>query len=62
MQPKFRTMSKATFTLRLPPSLKAEAVRLAKREGVSLNQWIVAAVMERIAAAQAAAEIAKLRA
>ena len=42
-------MAKATFTLRLPPSIKAEAARLAKREGVSLNQWIVAAVIEKIA-------------
>lgn len=47
-------MTKATFTLRLPPTLKAEAARLAKREGVSLNEWIVAAVMEKIAAQQAA--------
>ena len=45
-------MSKSTFTLRLPPSLKAEAAGLAKPEGVSLNQWIVAAVTEKIAAAK----------
>ena len=54
-------MTKATFTLRLPPSLKAEAVWLAKREGVSLNQWIVVAVMEKIAAAQAESEMSKAR-
>ena len=50
-------MSKATFTLRLPPSLKGEAAGLAKLEGVSLNQWIVAAVMEKIAAAKSAESI-----
>ena len=54
-------MTKATFTLRLPPPLKAEAARLAKREGVSLNQWIEAAVMDKIAVAQAASEMSKAR-
>jgi predicted HicB family RNase H-like nuclease len=54
-------MNKSNFTLRLPPSPKAEAARLAKREGVSLNQWIVAAVMEKIAAAQADSEMSKVR-
>ncbi len=54
-------MTKATFTLRLPSSIKSEAARLAKREGVSLNQWIVAAVTEKIAAARAAAEMSTSR-
>jgi predicted HicB family RNase H-like nuclease len=54
-------MTKATFTLRLPPSIKNEAARLAKREGVSLNQWIVVAVTEKIAATRAATEMSKSR-
>ena len=54
-------MSSATFTLRLLPSLKAEAARFAEREGISLKQWIVAAVMEKIAAAQADTEMSKAR-
>jgi hypothetical protein len=33
-------MSKATYPLKLPVSLKKEAARLAKQDGVSLNQWI----------------------
>ena len=61
MQPKFQMMTKSTFTLRLPSTLKAEATRLAKREGVSLNHWIVAAVMEKIAAAHADTEMSKAR-
>jgi HicB family len=50
-----QTMTKATFTLRLPHSLKCEAIRFAKQQGVSLNHWIVAAVAEKIAAMNAAA-------
>ena len=42
------------FPLRLPPSLKAEAERLARREGVSLNRFITSAVAERVGALRAA--------
>jgi len=38
------TMSKATYPLKLPLSIKKAAQRLAKEDGVSLNQWIAAAV------------------
>jgi len=31
-------MSKATYPLKLPTSIKAAAVRLAKEDGVSLNR------------------------
>ena len=37
-------MSKATYPLKLPASIKAAAARLAKEDGVSLNQWIATAV------------------
>jgi predicted HicB family RNase H-like nuclease len=53
------TMIKASFTLRLPFSLKNAATRLAKLEGVSLNQWIVSAVTEKIAARNAGASNTK---
>lgn len=42
------------YPLQLPASLKETAVRLAKEEGVSLNQWIVAAVAQKIGAIETA--------
>ncbi|MBI3732589.1 MAG: type II toxin-antitoxin system HicB family antitoxin [Chloroflexi bacterium] len=36
--------------LRLPRSLHRQAVRMAERDGVSLNQFLVAAVAERVGA------------
>jgi hypothetical protein len=41
-------MSKATYPLKLPLSIKRAAERLAKQDGVSLNQWIAAAVAEKV--------------
>jgi predicted HicB family RNase H-like nuclease len=41
-------MSKATYPLKLPLSIKKAAQRLAKEDGVSLNQWISAAVAEKV--------------
>jgi hypothetical protein len=41
-------MSKATYPLKLPHSIKRAAQRLAKEDGVSLNQWIAAAVAEKV--------------
>jgi len=49
-------MSKATYPLRLPLSIKRAAERLAKEDGVSLNQWIAAAVAEKVGVVQTAAE------
>ncbi len=40
-------MSKATYPLRLPLSIKKTAQRLAKEDGVSLNQWIAVAARKR---------------
>ena len=50
------------YPLQLPESLKETAVRLAKEDGVSLNQWIVAAVAQKIGAVETAAEFLVRRA
>ena len=42
------------YPLQLPASLKETATRLAKEDGVSLNQWIVAAVAQKIGAVETA--------
>jgi hypothetical protein len=43
-------MNKANYALRLQPSLKTAAERLASSEGVSLNQFINVAVAEKLSA------------
>ena len=48
-------MSKATYPLKLPASIKATAARLAKEDGVSLDQWIATAVAQKIGAVETAA-------
>ena len=55
-------MSKATYPLKLPLSVKQAAQRLAKEDGVSLNQWIAAAVAEKVGVTETAAEFFKKRA
>lgn len=47
------------FALRLPKTLYARAAKYAAREGVSLNQFIVNAVAERLGEAQAIDRIEK---
>jgi hypothetical protein len=47
-------MSKATYPLKLPLSIKEAAARLAKQDGVSLNQWIAAAVAQKVGAVETA--------
>jgi hypothetical protein len=49
-------MSKATYPLTLPASLKREAARLAKQDGVSLNQWIAMPVAQKIGVVETTAE------
>jgi hypothetical protein len=49
-------MSKATYPLKLPISIKKAAQRLAKEDGVSLNQWIAAAVAQKVGVVETAAE------
>jgi hypothetical protein len=55
-------MSKATYPLKLPTSVKTAAARLAKQDGVSLNQWIAVAVAEKVGAVETAADFFKRRA
>ncbi len=50
------------YPLQLPQSLKETATRLAKEDGVSLNQWIISAVAQKIGAVQTAADFLKARA
>ena len=47
-------MTRASYPLKLPRSIKAAAARLAREDGVSLNQWIAAAVAEKVGAVEAA--------
>ena len=55
-------MSKGTYPLKLPASIKAAAERLAKEDGVSLNQWIASAVAQKVGAVEAAATFLRRRA
>lgn len=55
-------MSKSSYPLKLPTSIKTAAQRLAREDGVSLNQWIASAVAEKIGVVQTAAEFLKQRA
>lgn len=55
-------MSKATYPLKLPSSIKTAAARLAKEDGVSLNQWIASAVAQKIGAVETAADFFRQRA
>lgn len=48
-------MSKATYPLKLPRSVKDAAARLAREDGVSLNQWIASAVAEKVGSIETAA-------
>jgi HicB family len=55
-------MTKASYPLKLPASMKAAAARLAKEDGVSLNQWIAVAVAQKVGAVETAAEFLVRRA
>lgn len=55
-------MSKSTYPLKMPSSVKAAAARLAKEDGVSLNQFIAAAVAEKVGTLETAAEFLRRRA
>jgi len=43
-----------TCPLRLPASIRAEVAKLAKREGISVNQFIALAVAQKVTALNAA--------
>jgi hypothetical protein len=45
----------STYPLRLPHSIKAEVERLAKQDGISINQFIATAVAEKLSAMRTAA-------
>jgi hypothetical protein len=49
-------MSKNTYPLKLPTSVKQAAAELAKEDGVSLNQFIAAAVAEKVGTMRTARE------
>ena len=44
----------STFSLRLPISLKAAVERMAEADGTSMNQFLVMAAAEKLAAIQTA--------
>lgn len=56
------TTVRSTYPLKLPASVKAAAQRLAKEDGVSLNQFIASAVAEKIGAVESAADFLRARA
>lgn len=55
-------MSKNAYPLKMPNSVKAAAARLAKADGVSLNQFIAVAVAEKVGALGTADEFLRRRA
>jgi hypothetical protein len=55
-------MTKAAYPLKLPNSIKQAAQRLAKEDGVSLNQWISSAVAQKVGSVETAAEFFRRRA
>lgn len=55
-------MSKASYLLKMPKSVKAAAARLAKEDGVSLNQFIAVAVAEKVGTIETAEQFLKRRA
>jgi hypothetical protein len=54
-------MSTSTYRLKLPNSIKAAAAELAREEGVSLNQFIAAAVAEKVGLLRTTAEFLRGR-
>ena len=44
----------STYPLRLPHSIKAEVERLARQDGISINQFIATAVAEKLSAMRTA--------
>jgi HicB-like protein involved in pilus formation len=58
--PTMRSMQNR-FPLRLPRSVKAEAERQAKKEGVSINKFVATAVAEKLAVINTAEFFAERR-
>jgi hypothetical protein len=55
-------MRKSAYSLKLPHSVKAAAARLAKADGVSLNQFIAVAVAEKVSTMDTATAFLQQRA
>lgn len=55
-------MSKASYLLKLPASIKDAAARLAREDGVSLNQWIAVAIAQKIGVVETASDFLARRA
>lgn len=55
-------MSKSAYPLKLPSSVKHAAAELAKLDGVSLNQFIAAAVAEKVGTMRTANDFLRQRA
>jgi len=55
-------MSTKRYPLKLHASLKDAAARLAKADGVSLNQWIATAVAQKVGVVETAREFLRDRA
>ena len=55
-------MSRASYPLKLPASVKAAAARLAREDGVSLNQWIPVAIAQKIGVVETASDFLRRRA
>ena len=51
----------STYPLRLPRSVKAEVERRAKKEGISVNQFVATAVAEKLAVMNTAQFFAERR-
>ena len=49
--------ARSKYPLHLPASLKEAAARLARNDGVSLNQWITATVAQKIGTVETADEL-----
>lgn len=54
-------MTAATYPLRLPRSVKAAVEKLAKAEGISVNQFVATAVAEKLSAMNTASYFAERR-
>ena len=54
-------MSRNTYPLKLPTSVKKAAAELAATDGVSLNQFIAAAVAEKVGSLRAADDFLRAR-
>ena len=51
----------STYPLRLPRSVKAAAEKLAREEGISMNQFVATAVAEKLAAMSTASFFSERR-